>query len=120
MHLSFFSSDQILASLAPHSADPRGYWQKCRLNYAYCSSSQIQVLQGGLLSLFTSSWLYASILASILILIFMSFILFMQSRFQKTNAKCCKWLLRVQKKWAIHKLMFCSLSDRETGHLVCS
>ncbi|RVW55609.1 Pectin acetylesterase 12 [Vitis vinifera] len=46
MHLSFFSSDQILASLAPHSADPRGYWQKCRLNYAYCSSSQIQVLQG--------------------------------------------------------------------------
>lgn len=40
-----YDSWQILASLAPHSADPRGYWQKCRLNYAYCSSSQIQVLQ---------------------------------------------------------------------------
>lgn len=40
-----YDSWQILASLASDSADPHGYWQKCRLNYAYCSSSQIQFLQ---------------------------------------------------------------------------
>lgn len=37
---------QIQESLAPKSADPSGSWNDCRLNYAKCSASQIQFLQG--------------------------------------------------------------------------
>ncbi|XP_010544127.1 PREDICTED: pectin acetylesterase 2 isoform X2 [Tarenaya hassleriana] len=41
-----YDSWQIQESLAPPTADPRGYWHDCRLNYAKCNSSQIQFLQG--------------------------------------------------------------------------
>ncbi|KAH7834838.1 hypothetical protein Vadar_020172 [Vaccinium darrowii] len=41
-----YDSWQVQASLAPPSADPRGYWRDCKLNHARCSSSQIQFLQG--------------------------------------------------------------------------
>uniref|UniRef100_A0A5B7A8B6 Pectin acetylesterase n=1 Tax=Davidia involucrata TaxID=16924 RepID=A0A5B7A8B6_DAVIN len=37
---------QVMASLAPPSADPHGYWHGCKLNHAHCSASQIQFLQG--------------------------------------------------------------------------
>lgn len=37
---------QVLASLAPPSADPLGFWSDCRSNHANCNSSQIQFLQG--------------------------------------------------------------------------
>ncbi|KAF5455513.1 hypothetical protein F2P56_025079 [Juglans regia] len=37
---------QLQESLAPRSADPRGYWNNCKLNHALCSSSQIYFLQG--------------------------------------------------------------------------
>ncbi|XP_073008280.1 pectin acetylesterase 3-like [Typha latifolia] len=37
---------QIMESLAPKSADPRGDWKDCRLNYSACNSGQIQFLQG--------------------------------------------------------------------------
>lgn len=37
---------QIQESLAPKSADPSGSWNDCRLNYAKCTASQIQFLQG--------------------------------------------------------------------------
>ncbi|XP_057427725.1 pectin acetylesterase 10-like [Lotus japonicus] len=43
---SAYDSWQIMSSLAAPSADPHGYWRDCRLNYAKCSSSQIQFLQG--------------------------------------------------------------------------
>ncbi|XP_057425527.1 pectin acetylesterase 10-like isoform X2 [Lotus japonicus] len=36
---------QVLASLAPPSADPLGFWSDCRSNHANCNSSQIQFLQ---------------------------------------------------------------------------
>lgn len=36
---------QVLASLAPPSADPRGYWSRCRKNHAYCTAPQINFLQ---------------------------------------------------------------------------
>ncbi|KAG2402444.1 Pectin acetylesterase [Vigna angularis] len=42
-----YDSWQIQSSLAPSSADPRGYWHDCRLNHAKCTASQIQYLQGG-------------------------------------------------------------------------
>ncbi|KAF7126798.1 hypothetical protein RHSIM_Rhsim11G0106600 [Rhododendron simsii] len=41
-----YDSWQVQASLAPSSADPRGYWRDCKMNHARCSSSQIQFLQG--------------------------------------------------------------------------
>ncbi|KAK8468033.1 hypothetical protein PHAVU_007G206300 [Phaseolus vulgaris] len=41
-----YDSWQIQSSLAPPSADPRGYWHDCRLNHAKCTASQIQYLQG--------------------------------------------------------------------------
>lgn len=41
-----YDSWQILSSLAPHSADPRGLWDNCKYNYAKCSASEIQFLQG--------------------------------------------------------------------------
>nr|XP_019703936.1 pectin acetylesterase 12 [Elaeis guineensis]XP_029118083.1 pectin acetylesterase 12 [Elaeis guineensis] len=37
---------QIQESLAPRTADPRGYWRECKMNYAKCDAYQIQVLQG--------------------------------------------------------------------------
>lgn len=37
---------QIQESLAPRTADPRGYWRECKMNYAQCDAYQIQVLQG--------------------------------------------------------------------------
>ncbi|KAL5782825.1 hypothetical protein ACOSP7_007854 [Xanthoceras sorbifolium] len=45
---------QIQASLAPPSADPHGRWHECRNNFAHCSASQIQFLQG-----FRNQMLYA-------------------------------------------------------------
>ncbi|XP_027934380.1 pectin acetylesterase 12-like [Vigna unguiculata] len=41
-----YDSWQIQSSIAPSSADPRGYWHDCRLNHAKCTASQIQYLQG--------------------------------------------------------------------------
>ncbi|KAI8027327.1 Pectin acetylesterase 12 [Camellia lanceoleosa] len=41
-----YDSWQLQASLAPQSADPHGYWRDCKMNNAYCSTSQIQFLQG--------------------------------------------------------------------------
>ncbi|KAK4742745.1 hypothetical protein SAY87_000746 [Trapa incisa] len=41
-----YDSWQIQASLAPPTIDPHGYWNDCRKNYARCSSSQINFLQG--------------------------------------------------------------------------
>ncbi|KAI8531841.1 hypothetical protein RHMOL_Rhmol11G0167200 [Rhododendron molle] len=41
-----YDSWQVQASLAPPSADPRGYWRDCKMDHARCSSSQIQFLQG--------------------------------------------------------------------------
>ncbi|KAL5580435.1 hypothetical protein UlMin_015203 [Ulmus minor] len=41
-----YDSWQIQSSLAPPSADPRGYWHDCRLNHAKCTPSQISFLQG--------------------------------------------------------------------------
>ncbi|KAL1312886.1 hypothetical protein HN51_039458 [Arachis hypogaea] len=41
-----YDSWQIQSSIAPPSADPHGYWHDCRLNYAKCTTSQIQFLQG--------------------------------------------------------------------------
>lgn len=41
-----YDSWQIQASLAPHSADPQGYWYDCKLNHAVCSDWQLQFLQG--------------------------------------------------------------------------
>ncbi|XWS58039.1 hypothetical protein CRYUN_Cryun08bG0001000 [Craigia yunnanensis] len=41
-----YDSWQIQSSIAPPSADPRGYWHDCRLNHAKCSASQIRFLQG--------------------------------------------------------------------------
>ncbi|KAA8545326.1 hypothetical protein F0562_020110 [Nyssa sinensis] len=41
-----YDSWQVQESLAPPSADPRGYWHECKMNHAHCSSSQIQFLQG--------------------------------------------------------------------------
>ncbi|KAL6515740.1 Pectin acetylesterase 10 [Orobanche hederae] len=37
---------QVQESLAPPSADPRGYWRDCKMNNARCSPSQIRFLQG--------------------------------------------------------------------------
>ncbi|KAK4786621.1 hypothetical protein SAY86_010454 [Trapa natans] len=37
---------QIQESLAPGAADPHGDWLQCKLNYAKCSPSQIEFLQG--------------------------------------------------------------------------
>lgn len=36
---------QITESLAPGTADPKGYWKECKSNYAKCNGSQIQFLQ---------------------------------------------------------------------------
>ncbi|XP_038681262.1 pectin acetylesterase 6-like [Tripterygium wilfordii] len=36
---------QVRNSLAPKSADPLGYWEKCRENHTQCNSSQMQFLQ---------------------------------------------------------------------------
>ncbi|CAI0382010.1 unnamed protein product [Linum tenue] len=41
-----YDSWQIQSSLAPPSADPRGYWNGCRKNNAKCTPSQIKFLQG--------------------------------------------------------------------------
>ncbi|GLT91387.1 hypothetical protein SLE2022_092780 [Rubroshorea leprosula] len=41
-----YDSWQILASLAPPSADFHGRWQGCRKNFALCDASQIRFLQG--------------------------------------------------------------------------
>ncbi|XP_076934490.1 pectin acetylesterase 12-like [Bidens hawaiensis] len=41
-----YDSWQILASLAPPSADHRGTWKACQKNPANCSPSQINFLQG--------------------------------------------------------------------------
>ncbi|KAK4856081.1 hypothetical protein QYF36_013947 [Acer negundo] len=49
-----YDSWQIQASLAPPSADPHGRWHECRNNFARCSASQIQFLQG-----FRNQMLYA-------------------------------------------------------------
>ncbi|RYR39537.1 hypothetical protein Ahy_A09g045094 [Arachis hypogaea] len=40
-----YDSWQVQASLAPHSADPNGFWSDCKANHANCTSSQIQFLQ---------------------------------------------------------------------------
>ncbi|KAA8536682.1 hypothetical protein F0562_029160 [Nyssa sinensis] len=37
---------QVQASLAPSSADPRGYWYECKMNHARCSDWQLKFLQG--------------------------------------------------------------------------
>ncbi|KAI0510884.1 hypothetical protein KFK09_011494 [Dendrobium nobile] len=36
---------QIHESLAPGTADPKGYWKSCKSNHANCNASQIQFLQ---------------------------------------------------------------------------
>ncbi|KAL5700442.1 [Wnt protein] O-palmitoleoyl-L-serine hydrolase [Ranunculus cassubicifolius] len=36
---------QLVASLAPASADPKGTWHDCKMNHAKCSSSQVKFLQ---------------------------------------------------------------------------
>ncbi|KAK4273356.1 hypothetical protein QN277_021775 [Acacia crassicarpa] len=41
-----YDSWQIQSSLAPPSADPHGYWDHCRLNYAKCTGTQLRFLQG--------------------------------------------------------------------------
>ncbi|KAK7269492.1 hypothetical protein RIF29_22222 [Crotalaria pallida] len=41
-----YDSWQLQSSLAPPSADHRGFWHDCRLNHAKCGGSQIQFLQG--------------------------------------------------------------------------
>ncbi|KAI3725243.1 hypothetical protein L1987_65024 [Smallanthus sonchifolius] len=41
-----YDSWQIIASLAPPSADPHGTWKACQKNPANCSPSQINFLQG--------------------------------------------------------------------------
>lgn len=50
----FFFLNQLQASLAPRSADPQGHWTECKLNHAFCNSSQIQFLQGDLLYVFVT------------------------------------------------------------------
>ncbi|KAJ3669322.1 hypothetical protein LUZ60_011272 [Juncus effusus] len=37
---------QIQESLAPISADPKGMWKQCKLNYTKCDTAQIKFLQG--------------------------------------------------------------------------
>lgn len=41
-----YDSWQVLSSLAPHSADPRGVWDNCKYNYAKCSAWELRFLQG--------------------------------------------------------------------------
>ncbi|XP_021897202.1 pectin acetylesterase 3-like isoform X2 [Carica papaya] len=42
---SAYDTWQIQASLAPPSADPKGYWNECKKDHLRCNSSQIQFLQ---------------------------------------------------------------------------
>lgn len=52
-HVNFvYCFQQLQASLAPKSADPQGSWNECKLNHAHCNLSQIQFLQGDLISIF--------------------------------------------------------------------